>query len=110
MQHSVSVADVLLRRALTCIQERAYADAVYYLRRYLASPDCVWADARCEAMLALVHCHLQTGNRDEAERWLLRACGEAPDLPLPWQEAAAFYETASPQAAAVCLGRAAHLW
>ena len=104
-----SVSDALLRRAMACMRADACADAVYYLRRYLASPGTVWADERCAAMLALAHCHLRTHNRAEAERWHLRACAEAPDLALPWQEAAAFYEPVSAQAAALCLARAARL-
>ena len=106
MQHSVFDADALLRRAKLCMRAGQVADAVYSLRRYLASPDCVWADERCEAMLALARCHLQTDNRAEAERWILRACAEAPDCPEAWREAAAFYEPRLPQAAALCRARA----
>ena len=109
MERFVSGDDALLRRAQVCMHAHAYPDAIYCLRRYLAQPDCVWADARCEAMLALAHCHLQMHSRAEAERWILRACGEAPELPLPWQEAAAFYEPVSAQGAALCLARAARL-
>lgn len=109
MERFVFGAGELLRRARDCMRADAYADAVYYLRRYLALPDSVWADERCEAMLALAHCHVQTRNRAEAERWILRACAEAPELPLPWREAAAFYERVSAQTAALCSARAAHL-
>ena len=109
MERSVSGGDALLRRALACMRAEAYADAVYCLRRYLARPDCVWADERCAAMLALACCHLQMHSRAEAERWYLRACAEAPDLPLPWQEAAAFYAPVSAQAAAFCRARASRL-
>ena len=106
MQSSVLIADTLLRRARLCIRAGQFADAVYYLRRYLASPDCVWADERCEAMLALANCHLQAGSRAEAERWFMRACAETPDSPEPWLEAAAFYAPLSAQAAALCRARA----
>lgn len=109
MQSIAFDADKYIRRAKTCMRAAQYADAVYYLRRYLASPGCVWADERCEAMLALAHCHLRTENRAEAERWMLRACAETPDRPEPWREAAAFYEPFSAQAAALCRARAAAL-
>ncbi len=108
MQSSGS-ADALFRRAKLCIRAAQYADAVYWLRRYLALPDCVWADERCEAMLALATCHMRTENRAEAERWILRACAEAPDRSQAWREAAAFYEPTLPQAAALCRARAAAL-
>lgn len=107
MQRSDSGADLLLRRARFCMHAGEYADAIYYLRRYLAASESVWPDERCDAMLALAHCHLQTQNRAEAERWILRACAQAPDLPQPWREAAAFYEPVSAQASALCLARAA---
>ena len=45
-------------------------------------------------------------NRNEAERWILRACAESSDRSEPWLEAAAFYEPLSAQAAAVCRSRA----
>ena len=109
MERSFFDTDALLRHAKLCMREKQYADAVYYLRRFLASPDCVWADERCAGMLALAHCHLQTQNRAEAERWLLRACAETPDCPEPWREAAAFYEPFFPQAADLCRARAAAL-
>lgn len=106
MQSTGRTADALLRRAKLYIRAGQTADAVYYLRRFLASPDCVWADERCEAMLALARCHLQTDNRTEAERWFLRACAETPDRPEPWRAAAAFYEALLPPAAALCRARA----
>lgn len=109
MQRTVLNADALFRRAALCMRAQQYADAVYWLRRYLAQPDCVWTDERCEAMLALARCHLRTDNRAEAERWLLRACAEAPDRPEPWREAAAFYEPILSPAAALCRARAAAL-
>jgi Tfp pilus assembly protein PilF len=99
-------ADTLLRRARLCMRAGEYADAAYWLRRYLAAPDCVWADERCDAMLALARCHMRMQNRAEAERWILRACAEAADRPEPWREAAAFYEPVSAQAAEVCRSRA----
>ena len=106
MQSSVFAVDALLRRAQLCMRAGTYADAVYWLRRYLAAPDCVWADERCDAMLARGCCCLKMQNRDEAERWILRACAETTDRPEPWREAAAFYEPVSAQAAALCLSRA----
>jgi hypothetical protein len=109
MQSVVFAADALLRRARECMRASQYTDAIYYLRRYLALPDCVWADERCEAMRALASCHLRTENRAEAERWILRACAETPDRPEPWQEAAAFYDPVFPQAADLCRARAVAL-
>ena len=109
MQHSAFDADALIRRARLYLRAEQYADAVYWLRRYLASPDCVWADERCEAMLALAQCSLLLHSRAEAERWILRACAETPDRPEPWQEAAAFYDPVFPQAADLCRARAAAL-
>ncbi len=107
MQSSVMPADAWMQRARICMRAKQYADAVYALRRYLASPDCVWPDERCDAMLALAHCHMQMNSRSEAERWILRACAQTPDSPEPWREAAAFYEPLSAQAAALCRARAA---
>lgn len=68
-----------------------YADAVRTLRRHLAMPSAVWQDERCASMRYIAHCHEQLGNRREAERWLLRACAEAPHLREPWLDTAKFY-------------------
>ena len=106
MAKSDRMPDALLTRAQNYMQVGEFAEAVYLLRRYLSAPDAVWPDARCDAMLLLARCHQHTGNRTEAERWILRACAEQPQQPQPWLEAAAFYEPVWSQAAAVCASRA----
>ena len=94
-------------RAERCLRAGEYTEAIYTLRRYLSAADSVWPDARCEAMLLLARCHICENNPAEAERWLLRACAEAPLLPQPWLALADFYAPIFPQAAALCNARAA---
>ncbi|MBQ7543129.1 MAG: hypothetical protein IJT44_12650 [Clostridia bacterium] len=106
MTETGTPAEALRARAERCIRAGEYAEAIYALRRYLSAADVVWPDARSEGMLLLAQCHLHENNRTEAERWLLRACAEAPSLPQPWLEAAAFYAQSFPQAAALCSARA----
>ena len=42
-------------------------------------------------MRYLARCYVASGNREEAERWILRACGEGAHLREPWLDAARFY-------------------
>lgn len=107
MTERTILPDALLTHAARWIQSGEYGEAIYTLRRFLSCPDSVWPDARCEAMLLLARCCLHEGSRTEAERWLLRACAETPQCPKPWLEAAAYYETLLPQAAAFFAARAA---
>jgi len=62
--------------------------AIETLEKHLALPSSLWADERCASMRFLARCHSALGHREEAERWLLRACAEAPHLREPWMDAA----------------------
>ncbi len=57
------------------------------LLRHLALPSAVWREERCASMRFLSRAAEALGKPQEAEQWLLRACGEAPWLREPWLEA-----------------------
>ena len=57
------------------------------LLRHLALPAAVWREERCASMRFLSRAAEALGKPQEAEQWLLRACGEAPWLREPWLEA-----------------------
>ena len=61
------------------------------LKRHLSLPAAVWADERCASMRYIARCHLRLGERIEAEKWLLRACAEAPHLREPFVDLADLY-------------------
>ena len=65
-----------------------YDEAVAMLRRHLSLPSAVWDAERCASMRYIARCCRQKGEEGEAERWLLRACAEAPRLREPWMDLA----------------------
>lgn len=67
-----------------------WGEAVATLKRHLALPTAVWEEERCASMRYIGRCLEQLEQPDEAERWLLRACGEASWLREPWIELAQF--------------------
>ena len=107
MPYPASSAGHIRKKASAAFRAGEYANAACLFRRYLAHPDAVWHRERADAMLCLAACRYAAGNLTDAERWLLRACAEAPDRPAPWDCLATFYtETARPAAAAACAARA----
>ncbi|MBQ6066387.1 MAG: glycosyltransferase family 2 protein [Clostridia bacterium] len=65
-----------------------YDEAIAMLRRHLSLPGAVWDAERCASMRYIARCYAHKGDAAEAERWLLRACAEAPRLRGPWMELA----------------------
>ena len=65
-----------------------YDEAISMLRRYLSLPSAVWDAERSASMRYIARCYAQKGDDAEAERWLLRACAEAPRLRGTWMELA----------------------
>ena len=65
-----------------------YDEAVSMLLRHLSLPSAVWDAERSASMRYIARCYAQKGEAAEAERWLLRACAEAPRLRGPWMELA----------------------
>ena len=65
-----------------------YDEAIAMLRRHLSLPGAVWDAERSASMRYIARCYAQKGDAAEAERWLLRACAEAPRLRGPWMELA----------------------
>lgn len=65
-----------------------WSDCERTLRQYLRMPSAVWDEERCAAMRILAQACLAQERTAEAERWLLRACAEAPQLREPWLSAA----------------------
>lgn len=61
-------------------------EAVTEFRRHLALPRARWYTERAWSMRYLARCE-----PDQAERWLLRAAGEAPDYREPWVDLARHY-------------------
>lgn len=72
---------------------RRWREAADTLQRHLQLKSAVWPEERCASMRYLAQCYLELGEEDEAERWLLRACGECPWLREPWLETAKFYHS-----------------
>ena len=67
-----------------------WAEADATLRRHLQMPSARWPEERCTSMRYLARCARELGRESEEERWLLRACGEAPELREPWLDLAQF--------------------
>lgn len=67
---------------------RRWGESMAMLKRHLALPSATWADERCASMRLLAKDCLALGQREEAERWMLRAVGEAPYLREPWLDLA----------------------
>ena len=61
-------------------------DCIATLKRHLELPSATWKDERAASMRYIARSYLQKGERDAAERWLLRAASEAPHLREPWLE------------------------
>lgn len=70
---------------------REWARAADTLRRHLAMPSATWPEERCASMRYLARCCERMDRPEEAERWLLRACGEAPGTREPWMDLARYY-------------------
>ena len=68
---------------------RRWRECIQTLTRHLSLPTATWPDERCASMRFIARAHEALGNVREAERWLLRAVGEAPHLREPWVETAA---------------------
>lgn len=60
------------------------------LLRHLTLKSAAWEDERCASMRFLARAAQNQGRTRDAERWLLRAIGEAPWLREPWLEASQF--------------------
>jgi glycosyltransferase involved in cell wall biosynthesis len=65
-----------------------YEKAIDMLKRHLALPSALWADERCASMRFIGRCESALNRKQEAHRWFMRACAEAPYLREPWVEAA----------------------
>ena len=66
--------------------------ALVYFERHLAMQN-VWADERCASLFYGAESLAALGRPDDAERWFLRACGEATHLREPFVRAAKFYNS-----------------
>lgn len=67
-----------------------WQEAVDTLKRHLALPSATWAEERCASMRYIARCEQALEHAAEAERWLLRACAEAPGMREPWLDLAKF--------------------
>ncbi|MBR5533676.1 MAG: glycosyl transferase family 2, partial [Ruminiclostridium sp.] len=67
---------------------RRWAESEAMLKRHLALPTSTWADERCASMRLLAKVCLAQNRTQEAEQWLFRAVGEAPNLREPWMDLA----------------------
>ena len=67
-----------------------YDEAIAELKRHLSLPAARWEPERCASMRFLARCYEAKGEPEEAERWLLRACAEAPYLREPWMALARY--------------------
>lgn len=67
---------------------RRWAESMAMLKRHLSLPTATWPDERCASMRLLAKDCLALGQVEEAQRWLLRAIGEAPHLREPWLDLA----------------------
>ncbi|MBQ6864650.1 MAG: glycosyl transferase family 2 [Clostridia bacterium] len=67
---------------------RRWDDCINILKQHLQLPTAVWADERCASMRYIARSYKEKGDNDEALRWLLRACAEAPHLREPWLDLA----------------------
>ncbi len=66
-----------------------WSDCERTLRQYLRMRSAVWDEERCAAMRILAQACLAQERTAEAERWLLRACAEAPQLREPCRRSGA---------------------
>ncbi len=72
---------------------RRWEESIATLKTHLALPTATWADERCASMRLLAKDYNALAMEGEAERWLLRAVGEAPHLREPWLDLAdQFYQ------------------
>ncbi|MCH5197744.1 MAG: glycosyltransferase [Oscillospiraceae bacterium] len=69
---------------------REYEKAVEFFLRHLDLPSATWADERCASMRYIAKCKLALNQEEEAGRWYMRACAEAPYVREPWLEFAYF--------------------
>lgn len=67
---------------------RRWEESAATLKRHLTLPSATWADERCASMRLLAKDYFALNMAGEAERWLLRAAGEAPHLREPWLDLA----------------------
>lgn len=67
-----------------------WEDCIQTLRRHLELPRATWADERSASMRYIAKAYESLGNMPEAERFHLKACGEAPHLREPWLDFAKF--------------------
>lgn len=67
---------------------RRWSESMAMLKRHLSLPSATWPDERCASMRLLAKDCLALEQMEEAERWLLRAIGEAPHLREPWLDLA----------------------
>lgn len=65
-----------------------WEESIATLKQHLALPTATWADERCASMRLIAKDYLALELAGEAERWLLRAAGEAPHLREPWLDLA----------------------
>lgn len=65
-----------------------WADAITSLTKYLGMPEAVWREERSYAMRLLSKSYAETGDAENAEKWLHLACVEAPGMREPWCDAA----------------------
>jgi len=71
---------------------RRWEDAWRALDKYLLMTAVGgWINERCYAMRLMAKVYEAYANPAEQERWLLRACGEAPNTREPWCELAMLY-------------------
>lgn len=68
-----------------------YDEAITELKRHLSLPTAKWEAERAASMRFIGRCYKNLGNLAEAERWYLRAAGEAPGEREPWVELARVY-------------------
>lgn len=70
-----------------------WEEAIEACKKYLSMPEATWQNERCYAMRLLGKSFDAMGDREEATRWLLRACAEAPNTREPWVELSLMYYT-----------------
>lgn len=70
---------------------RKWHEAIIALLKYLDNPQANWPNERCYAMRLLGKSYATIGVDDEAEKWHVDACNEAPGTREPWIDAAEFY-------------------
>jgi len=68
-----------------------YKAAITELERHLKLPSSTWDAERANSMRYIGRCYKWLNDWDQAERWLLRACAEAPLSREPWVELAQLY-------------------